>query len=63
MPNDELMPRIIGAYKKDARATNHFLHTAACAVPKLKPEARKFWLEAKELHLISYKIWRSKRRE
>ena len=31
------------------------------AVPKLKPQARKLWIEAKELRLIFSKIWRSKR--
>jgi hypothetical protein len=29
-------------------------------VPELKPKARTLWLEAKELHLIFSKIWRSK---
>jgi hypothetical protein len=32
---------------------------AVRAVPELKPEARKLWMEAKELHLIFAKIWRS----
>src|SRR5438034_11811976 len=53
----------IGTCKKEARETKHFLRMAACAMPKLKPEARKLWVEAKELHLIFGKIWRSKRRE
>src|SRR6266496_3106729 len=53
----------IGTCKKEARETKHFLRMAACAMPKLKPEARKLWVEAKELHLIFCKIWRSKRRE
>ncbi len=53
----------IGTCKKEARETKHFLRMAARAVPKLKPEARKVWLEAKELHLIFCKIWRSKRTE
>ncbi len=30
------------------------------AVPELKSQARELWIEAKELHLIFSKIWRSK---
>jgi len=30
------------------------------AVPELKPQARELWIEAKELHLVFSKIWRSK---
>jgi hypothetical protein len=33
---------------------------AVRAVPELEPKARTLWLEAKELHLIFSKIWRSK---
>jgi len=40
----------IGTCKKEARETKHFLRMAVRAVPKLKPEARKVWLEAKEPH-------------
>jgi four helix bundle protein len=50
----------IGTCRKEARETKHFLRTAVRAVPELKPKARKLWLEAKELHLIFSKIWRSK---
>jgi hypothetical protein len=32
---------------------------AVRAAPKLKLEARKLWLEARERHLIVSKIWRS----
>jgi hypothetical protein len=32
---------------------------AVRAVPELKTGARKVWLEARELHLIFAKIWRS----
>ena len=49
----------IGTCKKEARETKHFLRMAARAVPDLKPEARKIWMEARELHLIFSKIWRS----
>jgi four helix bundle protein len=51
----------IGTCRKEARETKHFLRMAVRAVPKLKPEARKIWTEARELHLIFSKIWRSGR--
>ena len=50
----------IGTCKKEARETKHFLRMAVCAVPELKPQTRKLWIEASELHLIFCKIWRSK---
>jgi four helix bundle protein len=53
----------IGTCKKEAREAKHFLRMAVRAVPKLKPEARKLWLEARELHLIFSKIWRSGKNE
>jgi four helix bundle protein len=49
----------IGTCRKEARETKHFLRMAVRAVPELKPQARTLWLEAKELHLIFSKIWRS----
>jgi four helix bundle protein len=49
----------IGTCKKEARETKHFLRMTVSAVPGLKPEARELWLEARELHLIFAKIWRS----
>src|SRR6266513_5465261 len=51
--------KCIGTCKKEARETKHFLRMAVRAVPKLKPAARKLWMETKELHLIFAKIWRS----
>jgi hypothetical protein len=36
---------------------------AARAVPELKFEARELWLEARALHLIFAKIWRSGKKE
>jgi len=51
----------IGTCRKEARETKHFLRIAVRAVPNLKPEARKIWMEARELHLIFSKIWRSGR--
>jgi four helix bundle protein len=49
----------IGTCRKEARETKHFLRMAVRAVPELKPQARILWIEAKELHLIFSKIWRS----
>jgi four helix bundle protein len=51
--------KCIGTCKKEARESKHFLRMAARAVPELKFEARELWLEAKALHLIFSKIWRS----
>ena len=45
--------------KKEARETKYFLRMIARTVPELKSQARPFWQEAKELHLIFAKIWRS----
>ena len=53
----------IGTCKKEARETKHFLRMAVRAAPELKSEARKLWLEARELHLIFSKIWRSGKNE
>ena len=50
----------IGTCRKEARETKHFLRMVVRAVPALKPRARTLWTEAKELHLIFSKIWRSK---
>ena len=50
----------IGTCRKEARETKHFLRMVVRAVPELKPQARVLWIEAKELHLIFSKIWRSK---
>lgn len=53
--------KCIGTCKKEARETKHFLRMAARAVPELKSDARDLWLEARALHLIFAKIWRSGR--
>ncbi|MBO0696079.1 MAG: four helix bundle protein [Verrucomicrobia bacterium] len=50
----------IGTCRKEARETKHFLRMIVRAIPELKPRARVLWLEARELHLISSKIWRNK---
>ena len=55
--------KCIGTCKKEARETKHFLRMAARAVPELKFEARELWLEARALHLIFAKIWRSGKKE
>jgi four helix bundle protein len=49
----------IGTCKKEARETKYFLRMIATAEQNLKSEARELWCEAKELHLIFCKIWRS----
>src|SRR5437762_1288719 len=53
----------IGTCRKEARETKHFLRMTVRVVPELKPEARKLWVEARELHLIFSKIWRSGKNE
>jgi four helix bundle protein len=50
----------IGTCRKEAREVKPFLRMVVRAVPELRPTARPLWLEAKELHLIFSKIWRSK---
>ena len=50
----------IGTCRKEARETKHFLRMVVRAVPELKPQPRELWIEAKELHPIFSKIWRSK---
>src|SRR5437867_7681881 len=49
----------IGTCRKETREVKHFLRMAVRAVPELKSRARELWLEARELHLIFSKIWRS----
>ena len=46
----------IGTCRKEAHETKHFLRMSACAVPELKPQARKLWMEASELHPIFSRI-------
>ena len=55
--------KCIGTCKKEARESKHFLRMAARAVPELNSGARELWLEAKALHLIFAKIWRSGKKE
>lgn len=49
----------IGICRKEARETKYFLRMIAVAEPSLKNEARDLWQEARELHLIFSRIWRS----
>jgi four helix bundle protein len=55
--------KCIGTCRKEARETKHFLRMTVRAVPELKLQARELWIEAKELHLIFSKIWRSGKKE
>ena len=43
---------------KEAKETKYFLRLIAAAEPKLAPDARKLYREAKELHLIFASIYR-----
>jgi four helix bundle protein len=49
----------IGTCKKEAREVKHFLRVIVRANPEMKSQARNLWIEAKELHLIFSRIWRS----
>lgn len=51
----------IGTCKKEAKEAKFFLRMVATAEPNLQDEARLLWREAKELHLIFAKIFRSSR--
>jgi four helix bundle protein len=53
----------IGTCRKEARETKHFLRMIVRAMPQLKPQARILWTEAKELHLIFSKIWKTGKNE
>jgi four helix bundle protein len=54
--------KCIGTCKKEARERKFFLRMSVRVIPLLKPEARKLWMEANELHLIFAKIWRNGKR-
>jgi four helix bundle protein len=51
--------KCIGTCKKESRETKHLLRMVARAIPTLQAEARELWLEAKALHLIFARIWRT----
>ena len=49
----------IGICKKEARESKHFLRMMVKAKPELRTNIVPLWTEAKELHLIFAKIYRS----
>lgn len=49
----------IGYCKKEARETKFFLSMIVKAAPDLRERAKPIWQEAKELHLIFDKIYRT----
>jgi four helix bundle protein len=51
--------KCIGTCKKEAREAKHFLRMSVRAVPEPKLEARELWMEARALHLIFARIWRT----
>jgi len=51
--------KCVGTCKKEARETKYFLPMTVRAVPELRPEAKRLWMEARELHLIFARIWRT----
>lgn len=51
----------LGIAKKEARETKHWLRMVSVATPELKDDARRLWVEAKELNLIFNAIIRSTR--
>ncbi len=48
----------IGICKKESRESKHFLRMSAVAAPEKADEARKLWIEAKELNLIFNSIYK-----
>jgi hypothetical protein len=50
---------IIGRCRKESKETKFFLRMMATAEPKLAPDARKLFREAKELHLIFCAMFRN----
>ena len=48
----------IGICKKESRESKHFLRMASVATPDCKEQARKLWMEAKELNLIFNAIFK-----
>ncbi len=49
----------ISICKKEARETKFFIRMIVRAVPDLREDAKPLWQEAKELHLIFAKIYRT----
>ncbi|HPF98826.1 MAG TPA: four helix bundle protein [Kiritimatiellia bacterium] len=42
----------IGVCKREAKETKYWLQMVVRAAPEVKPDARRVWREARELHLI-----------
>jgi four helix bundle protein len=57
VPKKEFL-KSIGTCKKEAPEVKHFLRMAGRANPELKSQARKLWIEAKELHRHSTFVFR-----
>ncbi|MHC4294923.1 MAG: four helix bundle protein [Planctomycetota bacterium] len=51
--------KFIGICRREARESKHWLRMIASAAPNMKTEARTLWREAKELHLIFAKAFKS----
>ena len=49
----------ISICKREARESKFFVRMLVRAVPELREQAKPLWQEAKELHLIFAKIYRS----
>ena len=49
----------ISICKREARESKFFVRMVVRAVPELREQAKPLWQEAKELHLIFAKIYRS----
>jgi four helix bundle protein len=47
----------IGICKKESREAKHFVRMIVVAIPEAKEEAKRHWLEAKELNLIFNSIY------
>jgi four helix bundle protein len=55
--------KCIGTCKKEARESKHFLRMVARTVPEIEIRSARAVLEARALHLIFARIWRSGRKE
>jgi four helix bundle protein len=50
---------LVGICKKEARETKYWIRVIVAAAPEMKDDARPLWQEAKELHLIFSKSFRT----
>jgi four helix bundle protein len=58
-PSKRAFRNSISTCKREAREAKFFIRMIVKAVPELREEAKPLWQEAKELHLIFAKIYRS----